>query len=286
MIRQLLNHYHIRFQRDHRMAVLFELVYNLFLEKKWKIMKRIQGIDHPVVHVYAVCWNEEKIIPFFLSHYNEFVDHYYIYDNYSDDKSDELLSKQSNISVIKYDTGGTFNDIVHQQIKNTAWKQSRGKADWVIVIDMDELIYHPNLIGFLNSSVDTVFNPSGFNMVTDKFPQSKLKITEQIQTGIPDEKYTKMILFNPHRIVDINYMPGAHEAYPEGIIRITKINELKLLHYKNLGVDYVLNRIEIYRNRLSETNRKMKYGIEYEKEYQKIIEEFNTSLNLCKRVID
>ncbi|MDR3653781.1 MAG: glycosyltransferase family 2 protein [Paludibacter sp.] len=249
-------------------------------------MKRIQGIDHPVVHVYAVCWNEEKIIPFFLSHYNEFVDHYYIYDNYSDDKSDELLSKQSNISVIKYDTGGTFNDIVHQQIKNTAWKQSRGKADWVIVIDMDELIYHPNLIGFLNSSVDTVFNPSGFNMVTDKFPQSKLKITEQIQTGIPDEKYTKMILFNPHRIVDINYMPGAHEAYPEGIIRITKINELKLLHYKNLGVDYVLNRIEIYRNRLSETNRKMKYGIEYEKEYQKIIEEFNTSLNLCKRVID
>jgi len=287
MIRELLNHYHIRFQRDHRMAVLFELVYNLFLENKWKIKKRIQGIRHPIVHVYAVCWNEEKIIPFFLSHYNEFVDHYYIYDNYSDDKTDELLSKQSNISVIKYNTGGTFNDLVHQEIKNTVWKKSRGKADWVIVVDMDEFLYHDDIKKFLSNNLykSSIFYTEGFDMVTESFPPLGRKITDTIKKGVANKWLNKKILFDPHRIVEINYEVGAHEADPEGIIVFDKPVLLKLLHYKYLGHDYVLDRIYEYRKRLSKTNLENNYGIHYVEEEIEIIAKINYYIKIVENVL-
>jgi len=286
MFKTFFNHYHIRFQKEHKCKVLFELFFNLLVEKVWKVKKSVRGIHRPIVHVYALCWNEEKIIPFFLRHYNEFVDHYYIYDNNSDDRANELLARQTNVTIIKYDTGGVFNDVVHQQIKNTAWKQSRGKADWVIVIDMDEFLYHPKMTELLSSSVNTIFKPVGCNMVSETFPEADKNITEQVKAGVYDDKYSKMVLFNPHRIIEINYMPGAHEIYPEGIIELFQDTEMKLLHYKSLSTNYLLERIQQYRMRLSDVNKRENYGLEYEREDATIMEEFNSNVRKAIQVID
>lgn len=286
MIKNIFKKYNIKFQRKNRSKVFFQLTVNLIVEKIWRIRKRLLGIGTPVIHLYAVCWNEEKIIPFMIKHYNEFVNHYFIYDNNSNDSTNELLLKEPNVTVRKYDTGGTFNDVVHQQIKNSVWKKSRGKADWVIVIDMDELIYHSNMKEFLKTSDSTIFKPFGFNMVSDEFPFYSMKITEQVKSGVPDSNFGKMVLFNPHRIVDINYMPGAHEAYPEGIVNIGVIRELKLLHYKNLGVNYVMNKITQYNQRISEENKELGYGFHYEKDRSQIETEINKALNNSIFVID
>ena len=45
-----------------------------------------------IVHVYAQCWNEAEMLPFFFRHYDGLVDQYFIYDDGSDDGSSELLS--------------------------------------------------------------------------------------------------------------------------------------------------------------------------------------------------
>lgn len=276
----------IRFQRKNRTRILLLLVMFVLVELYWKLKKRCFGIQRPVIHLYAVGWNEAKILPFVLKYYMFFVDHFYIYDNYSDDESDEILKTYPQVTVRKFDTGGTFNDVVHQQIKNSVWKQSRGKADWVMVIDMDELIYHPQLINFLQQSKNTIFIPYGYNMVTDIFPKYDKLITEQVKYGIPDSKYSKMVLFNPHKIVEINYEPGAHEAYPEGIIEINLNEELKLLHFKNLGVDYVLSKINDYRNRLSKQNKENNHGIEYERPDEIIINEILDSVKKSIQIIE
>jgi len=286
MIKGILNNYHIRFQKQNRLKVLSLLPILLLLEQLWLLKKKILGINRPIVHLYAVCWNEVKILPFVLKYYDGFVNHFYIYDNFSDDDTDLILNENSNITVRKFDTDGQFNDLVHQKIKNTVWKQSRGKADWVIVIDMDEFIYHPHLIDFLQASKNTFFKPYGFSMVTDVFPESNELITNQVKCGIPDPKYAKMVLFNPHRIVEINYEPGAHEAYPEGIIKIGISNDLKLLHYKNLGVDYVMEKIRNYRSRLSQQNRENKHGLEYERQDKIVVDEMKTYLDSAVQVID
>ncbi|MBB3188408.1 glycosyltransferase family 2 protein [Microbacter margulisiae] len=287
MLTTFFTHYNIRFQKKHRLKTLLQLACNMVLCRVWQIKKRILGIHHPVVHLYAVCWNEEKIIPFFLIHYNEFVDHYYIYDNYSDDTTDSLLSAQSNITVLKYDTGGTFNDLAHQQIKNNAWKQSRGKADFVIVCDMDEFLYHPEIKSFLTVHLTnkSIFQPHGFEMISAYYPDATKSITQSVKTGFPSHYFNKMILFDPHRITEINFKPGAHEAYPEGIVKISQYDELKLLHYKNLGIEYMLNRINMYRKRLSQVNRELEMGLQYEHENQAIIEEFQRNLHVAAPVI-
>jgi len=276
----------VRFKKNNGLKVLFFLVINIIKYKVFSAKKWIHSIDRPIIHLYAVSWNEAKILPFVMEYYLSFVDHFYIYDNYSDDETDELLNKYPQVTVQKYDTGGTFNDVVHQQIKNTVWKQSRAKADWVIVIDMDELIYHPELIAKLSDKNNkaTIYKPKGFDMVTTEFPDASKPIIETVQKGVPSFWLDKCILFNPNKIVDINYLPGAHECYPEGIVRFDEYTT-KLLHYKYIGFDYVMSRIFSYRKRISQVNIEMDYGMHYFEEDQLIRAKFNKFVSEAAGVI-
>ena len=79
-------------------------------------------------------------------------------------------------------------------------------------------------------------------------------------------------MFNPHKIIDINYLPGAHEAFPEGIVK--EDHNLQLLHYKNLGIDYVLARISEYQQRMSDFNKQMGHGFHYDKTKEVIESDF------------
>jgi hypothetical protein len=175
---------------------------------------------------------------------------------------------------------------VHQQIKNNAWKQSRGKADWVIVIDMDEFLYHPQMEQFLtqNSRI-TLFKPQGFNMVTNTFPLNDKKLIESVNKGVQNDYYAKSVLFNPHKIINTNYEPGAHEIYPEGIVSILSDPTFKLLHYKNLGVDYVLNRFKLYNKRMSKVNQEQHLAFHYEIHTKQVVEEITTELENATLVV-
>ena len=44
------------------------------------------------IKVYAICWNEEIMAPYFLNHYQSITKDIVIYDNYSDDKTCDILS--------------------------------------------------------------------------------------------------------------------------------------------------------------------------------------------------
>ena len=287
MFIRLFSKYHIKFQKVNRFKVLGALPLLLLIEWFWKLKKKVKGASKPVIHLYAVCWNEAKLFPFVLEYYERFVDHFYIYDNYSNDETDEILKNKINVTVRKFDTGDTFNDLVHQKIKNTVWKQSRGKTDWVIVIDLDELIYQPRLLTLLTDkkSQVTIFKPTGYDMVSSDFPTNCTSIVEGVKYGVRKPNMDKCVLFNPHRIVDINYLPGAHECNPDGIV-VYSTHMIKLLHYKYLGIDYVLNRINLYRKRLSKENIENEYGIEYLREMDVVREDFDNKIANCQLVID
>lgn len=51
------------------------------------------------IHLYAACWNEERIIPFFLQHYEPLVDRIIIYDDHSTDRSVELLRASPKVEI-------------------------------------------------------------------------------------------------------------------------------------------------------------------------------------------
>ena len=288
MSNKLTQKYGLRFRKGERLKVLFQLLWNVVLYTKWRIYKCLHGIHHPVVHYYAVCWNEEKMLPFMFQHYDTFVDKFFIYDNESTDKSADIIAANPKVKKISFQTEG-FEDEIQNTIKNECWKSSRGKADYVIVCDIDEFLYIPNIQEYLsNLQTSGISMPlsQGFDMCNPQFPNYRTtpSLVEAVKTGVPNRDYSKCILFSPYKIVDMNYEPGAHFCHPYGLINSDE-TPYYVLHYKYLGVEYVLERTRQYRMRMSKDNIAKGYALQYADEEHIVEDRVNNVLLNAQIVI-
>ncbi len=244
-----------------------------------------------IVHLYALCWNEEKFLPFFLDYYSSFVNKIVIYDNYSDDNSEKIIRQFKNTEIIKYDSKGEIDDLLYLEIKNNAWKKSRGKADFVIVCDLDEILYAEEIETEISKLIEnkyTIIKPFGYSMFNEVLPEfiKGIKITDIIKTGVPDDRwYSKSILFNPNKILEVNYFKGCHNCRPKGKVKFYKSENFKLLHYKFIDIEYVVNRKKSYALRLSKNNIKNNYGNHYLEDEKSTISSMKCKLAEAYRVI-
>lgn len=203
-------------------------------------------------------------MPFFLKHYSSFAEKIIVYDNYSTDASVDIIRDCSKAELRLFDTGGTFDDQEILRIKNSAYKESLGKADFVIVVDTDELLYHPNIHGLLvKYKRDGVTLPKilGFNMVSWSFPRSSKPITEVVRIGRTSDSYAKRCIFHPS--VDINFRVGCHSCLPSSNIVESDVAELKLLHYHYLGLLHCLGKHRVRSKRLSKFNIENNFGYQF-----------------------
>ena len=218
-----------------------------------------------VIHAHILAFNEEKILPFTLDYYSNICEKIFIYDNMSTDSSDEIYTKYPKVTVIKWDSKGEINEMNYINIKSNGYKQYSRNADWVIVCDCDEFLYHPKLIEkleYYKSNGVTVPKVNGHDMVSEKFPEHDGNpITDKIKTG--SEVYPpfcKNIVFNPK--LDVQYGIGGHSFQCQNAT-YSNSAEFKLLHYKFLGVEYVENIYKARAERLSEFNKQHKFGEHY-----------------------
>lgn len=277
-------------KKGQHLRLVFQLPINYFLWLWLQIKKKVKGINRPIVHYYALCWNEEKILPWMFAHYESWVDHYFIYDNNSTDKSVQIVKSHKNATLRMYSTNGFFDDWQHVIVKDNCWKKSRGKADFVIICDMDEFLYHPSILNELKMASKchaSIFKVDGFEMVAEKYPKytEGAQLTSLVKEGVANFMMDKNIIFDPHRIVDINYALGAHRCQPCGRI-VYYSKSLKLLHYKKLGIDYVLDRYHSYAPRISEKNVQMDVGWQYLFGDKKTIDDFYEVFNQRKPVVE
>ena len=128
-----------------------------------------------MIEIYTVCYNEEMILPYFMRHYSQY-GKIIIYDNYSTDNSVKI-AEVGGAEVRLFDTKGQFDDITNLGIKEHCWRGS--KADWCIIIDMDEFIYHPNLTDFLRNTSATLIEPRNYEMFSLNFRQLKDKFMKK-----------------------------------------------------------------------------------------------------------
>jgi glycosyltransferase involved in cell wall biosynthesis len=220
-----------------------------------------------IIHVYTVCWNEETLMPYFLRHYAQFADRIVVYDNESDDGTAEIARAFPKTCVRTFGTDDQLRDDVLIDIKNNDWKESRGMADWVIVVDVDEFLWHENLPAYLEACRAHGISlpvPQGFEMLAQAPPGGAGQIVDEIRTGAPEPRFAKCCVFDPNRIVEISYGPGCHRANPIGEVRADRSPELKLLHYRFLGRDWVQRRWEARSRRLSPLNRAKRWSVHYE----------------------
>jgi hypothetical protein len=242
-----------------------------------------------IVHVYAHCWNEELMLPHFFKHYDSIADQYFIFDTGSTDRSLEILESHPRVqlTVVREEVASYIEANLARH--NSHWKQSRGQADWVIVTDIDEYLYHEDLKDYLKRCRDagvTIIVPEGYEMISDEFPDEDQPLTSCVRYGTRLESMDKHQVFNPVRIEEINYLPGRHEANPTGEVVFAIPKEVKLLHYKHLGLSYTLARYRQLRTGLRARDIESKWGIQYLWEEEEILANFDYISNNAGLVIN
>jgi glycosyltransferase involved in cell wall biosynthesis len=209
---------------------------------------------------FIIAWNREETIHLTIKHYKQFCERVVIFDNHSDDMTREIaLSMGADVRL--FGTKGVLSDQDYIDVKNNCWKQSQ--ADWVIVVDDDEILYHPDLEFHLKLATamgSTIFRPQGFNIHSDDVPR---EMWTDILTGEKNENYSKLCIFNPKEVKEIRYNYGCHAARPLGNLVYDKA-KLILLHYREIGgVDRLISRHREYAKRLSEKNWQYNLGHHY-----------------------
>jgi glycosyltransferase involved in cell wall biosynthesis len=203
------------------------------------------------VETFIITWNREDTIHLSIKHYLQ-LGRVILYDNFSDDRTRDI-AQELGAEVRLFGRAGELNDQDYLEVKNNCWKGSQ--ADWVIVVDDDEILY-----GDLSKAQGcTIVKPQGFNIHSDLMPVDNWL---EIKSGEKNENYSKLCCFNPKEIKEIRYNYGCHAARPIGNVKI--FEGLYLLHYREVGgVERLIKRHKEYASRLSEVNRRYNLGHHY-----------------------
>src|SRR4030066_1175068 len=98
-----------------------------------------------LIIAYILCNNEERLMPYVMRHYSQFAK-VIILESNSTDQTVEIAHSMG-AEIWSYDVPDEIDDRWFTELKNNCWKES--KADWVMIVDADEFIYHPEIVKIL-----------------------------------------------------------------------------------------------------------------------------------------
>jgi len=237
------------------------------------------------IHVYAIAWNEEVIMPYFLRYYSEFCDKIVIYDNESTDRTPEIVRACPKAEIRSWSSNNEINEHRYVEIKQSCYKESRGEADWVLVCDVDEFLFHPQLserLEFYKNTGVTLPKVTGYEIV----PNCELKPDENLpfvyQNGARAVSFDKRMIFNPN--LDIRYAAGCHSLTntPSGMVESN--DSLYLMHFKKLNLPYYISRHTLLGTRLSNFNKQNRWAFHYQWTPEQMTAEYNQVLGSCKPI--
>lgn len=202
------------------------------------------GAHNFKVWTFSQCHNEAEIIPFFLRHYGLVAERIVVWDDKSNDGSRELLARHPKVDLRDWPFNDKANDFNYASFAHQAYKEARGKADWVMWVDLDEFIYSPNLFRVFDACCHLGYNiltSEGYNMVNDGLPEDDgySQIWELAPNGIHAPVYGKAVVFQPQ--IEIAWCLGKHQIESTNG-KQTQRNLIKLLHYRYLGYEYTKRR--------------------------------------------
>ena len=240
------------------------------------------------IDLYARCWNERDMLPFFFLHYDKIVQRYIIYDDASTDNSQEILRLNPKVELRPMPPYSDPESRIRSALalQETCWRESRGIADWVIITDIDEHLYHPDMYGYLaqcRAQGVTIIPALGYQMLSEHFPEHKTLLCQSLTRGACDLVYSKLGIFSPNEIDAVNYTQGRHSAAPKGRVVLPARDELLLLHYHYLGFERVRKRNAQFVTRQRKNDIAMGWGSEYSLSSKQLREVWNL---IASRLVD
>ena len=241
------------------------------------------------IDLYARCWNEADMLPFFFLHYDKLVQRYIIYDDASTDNSQEILRLNPKVDLRPAppysDPDSRVNSML--TLQEACWRESRGIADWVIVTDIDEHLYHPDMYHYLaqcRARGVTIIPALAYQMLAEQFPEHTTLLCQSLTRGACDALYSKLNIFSPNEIDAVNYTQGRHSAAPTGRVVLPARDELLLLHYRYLDFERVRKRYaQVLTTRTGKTDIAMGWGLQYSWSSQQLREAWNL---IASRLVD
>lgn len=214
------------------------------------------------VAVFSICHDEEAFLPYFFRHYKSFADYIAILDNHSTDNSFKICEQESH-HVERFDTDGLHKIDLMTSLKNSYWKSLKD-YDWVFIVDIDEIVYHSDMRTFLENAKEqryTVLKPTAYQMICEAYPIGDGQITDIMPFGVLSTKevsqallscdtFDKKCIISPKDIQETKYGYGAHHARMTGQVKELCDPNLKLLHYRFLGLDYLFAKNRMRATRL------------------------------------
>jgi Glycosyl transferase family 2 len=219
------------------------------------------------VHLHTLCWNEVGMLEWFFRHYEPWVEQFFIYDDASMDGTREYLERRANVTVealVRADADSWVRSA--KQIYDTSWKRSIGLADWVVVTNMDEHMFHHDMLHYLKACHErgiTAIPALGYQMITRDWPSPGSVLWRDHPEGAPWVDMSKLQIFSPRHIAETNFAVGRHRAAMEGEVRLPERDEVLNLHYKYLGFDYVSSRHAALATGLRNDDLENKWGQQY-----------------------
>lgn len=175
------------------------------------------------ITTYFIGFQIQDTIAWTVKYYKNFCERVVYFDNFSTDLSREI-AEECGAEVRLYGKAGVLDDQAMLDVKKTCWKGDR--SDLVIVCDDDEIVLPPI------KNDGTIYHCQGYEMYSEDMPVNNWL---DVRTGIVNEQYSKMAMFNPRAIEDIGYVYGCHgyQTRPKG--NLIWGERVPLLHYRSVG---------------------------------------------------
>jgi tetratricopeptide (TPR) repeat protein len=245
----------------------------------------------PVVFVLAVCFNEAAMLPFFLDHYIHYVGarKVVLHDGGSTDGSAAIAARYPEVEFV-VSPSEKLDDRELMRIRNEEWKKYRHQCDWMIVGDVDEFLYHPQMrevLRGLKQQGVTLPMVEGFNIIAKAHPAHVPGrfLWQDCQTGLADPRYgNKNLIFDP--AVDINYTLGCHGCQPTGPVRRSAGTVFRNLHMCMPSYRHVIDKSRRSAARLSDWNKQTNAGFHYKLNAEMTRAQYNAKFLAARNALE
>lgn len=206
------------------------------------------------IRVVVPVFNEEKLLPHFLAHYERFADSILVWDNGSTDRTREIAKAHPLVKLMEFRTEG-YDEAAVLEVLHQTKGASYGRFDWLMFPDCDEFIRARDPgreRELLEGAPEQVIAADGYCMIATPWDAPidlARPLIPQRTWGWKSRNYSKPIIIRP--TLDGDFCPGKH-----GIkgLKVDPDDRFLLLHLEMIDFNLLVYRKN--RRELSESNKR------------------------------